>query len=232
MRVGRSGLLRACRARRFATSFMLRRAVTRARKEGASDRTTTPPRCFFSLSLLQLLLTLTRRVAFVPHQASRAVALSTDHRAIERKTFFRAHRTPHRRRSRPPSSLRSATTMISCLPSSDDVVLLTGASATNAVTQGLLLASSAAASSFSSSVPTAAKYFLAGGICAAVSHTGSVPIDVVKTRIQLDANEGRFAGKSLVAVSTQLVAEDGPWSLWAGAVSDSCLWSKEDQWQA
>ena len=124
--------------------------------------------------------------------------------------------------------------MISCLPSSDDVVLLTGASATNAVTQGLLLASSAAtaASSFSSSVPNAAKYFLAGGICAAVSHTGSVPIDVVKTRIQLDANEGRFAGKSLVAVSTQLVAEDGPWSLWAGAVSDSWLWSKEDQWQA
>ena len=123
--------------------------------------------------------------------------------------------------------------MISCLPSSDDVVLLTGASATNAVTQGLLLASSAAASSFSSSsVPNAAKYFLAGGICAAVSHTGSVPIDVVKTRIQLDANEGRFAGKSLVAVSTQLIAEDGPWSLWAGAVSDSCLWSKEDQWQA
>ena len=174
----------------------------------------------FSIATLLYLNTLANDLAF------------DDHRAIERKTFFRAHRTPHRRRSRPPSSLRSATTMISCLPSSDDVVLLTGASATNAVTQGLLLASSAAASSFSSSVPTAAKYFLAGGICAAVSHTGSVPIDVVKTRIQLDANEGRFAGKSLVAVSTQLIAEDGPWSLWAGAVSDSCRWSKEDQCQA
>ena len=193
----------------------------------------TPPRRF-SISLLQL-LTLTR-MAFVPHQASHVVALSTHHRVLERETF-RLHRTPIPRRSRPPSYLPSATTMTSCL-ASDAVVLLTGASTTNAVTTGLLLASSAAAttaSSFpfdSSSVTTAAKYFLAGGICAAVSHTGSVPIDVVKTRIQLDANEGRFAGKSLVAVSAQLVAEDGMLSLWAGAVSDSCLWSKEDQCQA
>jgi hypothetical protein len=32
------------------------------------------------------------------------------------------------------------------------------------------------------------KYFLAGGLCCAASHGGTVPIDVVKTRLQTDAD--------------------------------------------
>ena len=92
------------------------------------------------------------------------------------------------------------------------------------------------------------KYFLVGGICAAVSHTGSVPLDVIKTRLQLDvpappdtasrdafaANTttfstttttdddgvtgGRFEGLSIPAVAMKIVEEEGPGSLWVGAV--------------
>jgi hypothetical protein len=34
--------------------------------------------------------------------------------------------------------------------------------------------------------PLALQYFLAGSICACLSHVGGVPIDVLKTRLQTD----------------------------------------------
>ena len=43
------------------------------------------------------------------------------------------------------------------------------------------------------------KYFLAGGICCAASHGGTTPIDVVKTRLQTDADlrrYNRFTGRT------------------------------------
>ena len=46
-----------------------------------------------------------------------------------------------------------------------------------------------------------APYFVAGGVCCCVSHTGSVPLDVVKTRLQTDA--GTDAG--LVACARRIV---------------------------
>merc|ERR1719311_1215128 len=54
---------------------------------------------------------------------------------------------------------------------------------------------------------------LAGGICCSITHGGACPIDVVKTRIQLDPvtyNRGLFGGMKQVA------AKEGGGALWTG----------------
>merc|ERR1712216_882682 len=54
---------------------------------------------------------------------------------------------------------------------------------------------------------------LAGGICCSVTHGGACPIDVVKTRIQLDPvtyNRGLFGGMK------QVIATEGSGALWTG----------------
>jgi len=54
---------------------------------------------------------------------------------------------------------------------------------------------------------------LAGGICCSITHGGACPIDVVKTRIQLDPvtyNRGLFGGMK------QVIATEGSGALWTG----------------
>merc|ERR1711934_1201404 len=54
---------------------------------------------------------------------------------------------------------------------------------------------------------------LAGGICCSVTHGGACPIDVVKTRIQLDPvtyNSGLIGGMR------QVIATEGSGALWTG----------------
>jgi len=54
---------------------------------------------------------------------------------------------------------------------------------------------------------------LAGGICCSITHGGACPIDVVKTRIQLDPvtyNRGLFGGIK------QVIATEGSGALWTG----------------
>jgi solute carrier family 25 phosphate transporter 3 len=58
------------------------------------------------------------------------------------------------------------------------------------------------------------RYFVAGGVCAALSHGMTTPIDVVKTTIQADPE--RFSGKSLADASLDIVRRNGPLFLLAG----------------
>jgi solute carrier family 25 phosphate transporter 3 len=57
------------------------------------------------------------------------------------------------------------------------------------------------------------RFYLAGGICSATSHAIPVPIDVVKTRMQVDP---KLAGKSLVEATRLMVEQEGAQSLLAG----------------
>ena len=52
-----------------------------------------------------------------------------------------------------------------------------------------------------------AKYAAAGGIGACVSHAGAVPLDVIKTRVQLEPE--KFAGGGVLDNARTLVAEEG-----------------------
>lgn len=65
-------------------------------------------------------------------------------------------------------------------------------------------------------VPGAAvawKYFLAGGMCCAASHGGTVPIDVVKTRLQTDPT---LREANIVSGATAILANEGPGALFGG----------------
>ena len=57
------------------------------------------------------------------------------------------------------------------------------------------------------------KYFLAGGVCAAASHGGTVPIDVVKTRLQTDP---ALRQASMISGTTTILASEGPGALFGG----------------
>jgi hypothetical protein len=57
------------------------------------------------------------------------------------------------------------------------------------------------------------RYFLAGGICAATSHAIPVPIDVVKTRIQLYP---KLADKPFMEATRSIIEEEGIRALWVG----------------
>eukprot|EP00429_Kryptoperidinium_foliaceum_P059761 CAMPEP_0176095902 /NCGR_PEP_ID=MMETSP0120_2-20121206/48074_1 /TAXON_ID=160619 /ORGANISM="Kryptoperidinium foliaceum, Strain CCMP 1326" /LENGTH=417 /DNA_ID=CAMNT_0017429881 /DNA_START=28 /DNA_END=1278 /DNA_ORIENTATION=+ len=61
--------------------------------------------------------------------------------------------------------------------------------------------------------PGAWRYFAAGGICAATSHAIPTPIDVVKTRKQVDPE---LMDVSFVAAASKIVKDDGMGALWAG----------------
>ena len=58
------------------------------------------------------------------------------------------------------------------------------------------------------------RYYLAGGICAAASHIVPVPVDVVKTRKQVDSN---LADSGLVQATRHIVRNEGWRSLFVGA---------------
>jgi solute carrier family 25 phosphate transporter 3 len=58
-----------------------------------------------------------------------------------------------------------------------------------------------------------ARYFLSGGICAAASHGVTVPLDVVKTRIQADPDQ--FSG-GLWDSCRRLIQQEGPETLLSG----------------
>jgi hypothetical protein len=57
------------------------------------------------------------------------------------------------------------------------------------------------------------RYYLAGGICAAASHAIPVPIDVVKTRKQVDPN---LADLPFLEATRSIIEEEGLQALWAG----------------
>lgn len=59
-----------------------------------------------------------------------------------------------------------------------------------------------------------ARYFLAGGLCAAFSHGVTTPLDVVKTRIQVDPTNFQEGG--VVGAALQIIREDGSAALLAG----------------
>ncbi len=60
-----------------------------------------------------------------------------------------------------------------------------------------------------------ARYALAGALCCALTHGAVVPVDVVKTRMQLEP--GVYA-HGLLATAAQLVKEEGaPWASRAGS---------------
>jgi hypothetical protein len=57
------------------------------------------------------------------------------------------------------------------------------------------------------------RYFVSGGLCAAVSHGITTPIDVVKTRIQADPD---VFNKGLVSATKSILEKDGPSALLVG----------------
>ena len=59
----------------------------------------------------------------------------------------------------------------------------------------------------------------AGALSTCVSHTLTLPLDVLKTRIQSDA---ALAGMSLAAVCRRIVAAEGPRALLAGFTANGC----------
>ena len=61
--------------------------------------------------------------------------------------------------------------------------------------------------------PGAWRYYLAGGLCAAMSHSVPVPIDVVKTRKQVDPI---LADMNFPAAFRWMIKNEGLKSLWAG----------------
>jgi len=63
------------------------------------------------------------------------------------------------------------------------------------------------------SSPGSWRFFLAGGLCAAISHTIPTPIDVVKTRKQVDP---ALTDKSFLETGRYIVKEEGFSALWAG----------------
>ena len=60
---------------------------------------------------------------------------------------------------------------------------------------------------------TTYKYFVAGGMAASISHGVTVPIDVVKTRLQTD-DALRTVG--MVRASTTIIRTEGPFALTTG----------------
>ncbi|KAI0770505.1 mitochondrial carrier [Fomes fomentarius] len=56
-------------------------------------------------------------------------------------------------------------------------------------------------------------FFLAGALCCTVTHGGMTPIDVVKTRIQVDPEMARM---SLLSGGRRIVAQEGPTALLTG----------------
>lgn len=63
------------------------------------------------------------------------------------------------------------------------------------------------------SVDDAVRYFFAGGICCCISHGMTVPIDVVKTRMQTDPDEMQLSVQSAAQV---IYANEGAKGLFAG----------------
>eukprot|EP00957_Ditylum_brightwellii_P061744 4685485-Ditylum_brightwellii.AAC.1 len=61
--------------------------------------------------------------------------------------------------------------------------------------------------------PGAWRYYVAGGICASVSHAITTPIDVVKTRQQVDPE---LEGKGIVKSTMKIVKRDGLGTLLVG----------------
>ncbi|EIW81046.1 mitochondrial carrier [Coniophora puteana RWD-64-598 SS2] len=56
-------------------------------------------------------------------------------------------------------------------------------------------------------------FFLAGALCCTVTHGAMTPIDVVKTRIQIDPE---FKGQSMLAGTRQVISKEGPKALLTG----------------
>jgi len=57
------------------------------------------------------------------------------------------------------------------------------------------------------------RYFVAGGSCAAISHSIATPIDVVKTKIQADPKK---YDKGMLKATADILKEDGPGALMGG----------------
>lgn len=62
-------------------------------------------------------------------------------------------------------------------------------------------------------VQSYAKFFGAGALCCTITHGAVTPIDVVKTRIQIDPS---LKGYNMIAAGRQIVSSDGPKGLLRG----------------
>lgn len=60
------------------------------------------------------------------------------------------------------------------------------------------------------------RYFLAGGLCASISHGISVPFDVIKTRIQLQKSSSTLKSKSWLDMGKSIIADEGASMLFQG----------------
>ena len=85
-----------------------------------------------------------------------------------------------------------------------DVVIMSGALTLAVIVLGGLIRASG---------PGAWRYYLAGGLCAAFSHAIPVPVDVVKTRKQVDPN---LTNKPFVQAMRWMIENEGVNSLLAG----------------
>ena len=81
------------------------------------------------------------------------------------------------------------------------------------VVQVAPVAATASAAMFSD--PDSARYFLAGGTCASVSHGITVPIDVVKTRLQTEP-EKYVAEEGVIGAAKRIVEREGLGTLGTG----------------
>lgn len=60
------------------------------------------------------------------------------------------------------------------------------------------------------------RYFLAGGLCASISHGISVPFDVIKTRIQLQKSSSTLKSKSWLDMGKSIIEDEGASMLFQG----------------
>lgn len=57
------------------------------------------------------------------------------------------------------------------------------------------------------------QFFAAGGLCATITHGGLTPIDVIKTRLQLEPAGSKL---NMATMARSIVAKEGPTGLLAG----------------
>lgn len=102
-----------------------------------------------------------------------------------------------------PSSPESAHPPQDVITKKDKIAMLTLLATSTLGFTGLVLLSG----------PGTWRYFLAGGVCAAVSHSVPVPIDVVKTRKQVDP---ALENKDFLEATNEIIQKEGVQTLFSG----------------
>ena len=122
----------------------------------------------------------------------------------------------------PRRSLISGLLLGSCALSCDSMLLISHSISFSA----LGLPSSTLLATLST-LDTEERYFLAGGLCACISHTLATPIDVVKTRQQTRPD---YRDTSLLEGLGRVVADEGPAALFTGVGPTAVGYGLEGVW--